>query len=68
VTDQVTLWDAGTEVNEEPGAGPNQAPRQSGPDTGDEEMAGVRPIAEVDDGFSYPAVADVIGVTVTPQG
>jgi hypothetical protein len=64
----VTLWDAGTEVNEEPGAGPNQAPRQSGPDTGDEEMAGVRPIAEVDDGFSYPAVADVIGVTVTPQG
>lgn len=34
VTDQVTLWDVGTEANEAPGAGPNQAPRQSGPDTG----------------------------------
>ena len=25
VTDQIRLWDAGTEVNEEPGVGPNQA-------------------------------------------
>ncbi|WP_380674362.1 spondin domain-containing protein [Salinigranum sp. GCM10025319] len=66
VTDRLTLWDAGTEVNEAPGSGPNQAPRQSGPDTGDEEMANVRPISAVDDGFTYPAVADVINVTVTP--
>jgi hypothetical protein len=66
VTDRLTLWDAGTEVNEAPGSGPNQAPRQSEPDTGDEEMANVRPISAVDDGFTYPAVADVISVTVTP--
>src|SRR6516162_9260428 len=26
VTSQILLWDAGTEVNEEPGLGPNQAP------------------------------------------
>ncbi len=37
ITDMVMLWDAGTEVNETPGAGPNQAPRQSGPNTGAEE-------------------------------
>ena len=68
VTQQVMLWDAGTEVNEEPGAGPNQAPRQSAADTGDDENATVRPISAVGDGFSYPAVADVISVTVTPTG
>jgi hypothetical protein len=68
VTDRVMLWDAGTEVNEEPGTGPNQAPRQSAADTGDDENDTVRPISAVDDGFSYPAVTDVIAVTVTPTG
>ncbi len=37
VSDQVFLWDSGTEVDEEPGTGPNQAPRQSGPNTGTDE-------------------------------
>lgn len=64
VTAQLELWDAGTEVNEEPGVGPNQAPRQSGPDTGPAEN-GVVEI--VDDGFSYGDVSDVIRVTVTPR-
>jgi hypothetical protein len=64
VTEEITLYDAGTEVNEEPGAGPNQAPRQSGPDTGRDEMASVRPISEVDDGYSYPSVSEVIRVTI----
>ncbi len=62
VTDAVLLWDAGTEVNEEPGVGPNQAPRQAGPNTGEDEMGVVRP---VDDGYSYPDVDDLIRVTVT---
>ena len=64
VTAQLELWDAGTEVNEEPGVGLNQAPRQSGPDTGPAEN-GVVEI--VDDGFSYGDVSDVIRVTVTPR-
>ncbi len=67
VTDQVFLWDAGTEVNEEPGTGANQAPRQSGPDTGDDENGPVVLIADGQmgpGGFSYPNVADVIRVTV----
>ncbi|MEM8620913.1 MAG: spondin domain-containing protein [Actinomycetota bacterium] len=34
VTDQVTLWDSGTEIDQEPGTGSDQAPRQPGPDTG----------------------------------
>ncbi|MQA90416.1 MAG: hypothetical protein GEU90_09285 [Gemmatimonas sp.] len=64
VTDQVDLWDAGTEINEPPGAGPNQAPRQSGPDTGPDENGVVR---LVEDGFVYPEVSEMIRVTLQPQ-
>ena len=39
VTGRVMLYDAGTEVNEAPGRGPNQAPRQGGPDTGRKKIA-----------------------------
>lgn len=62
VTDQVALWDAGTEVNEEPGTGPNQAPRQSGPDTGTDENGNVILVSESGDGFTYPAVNELIEV------
>ncbi len=44
ITSQILLWDAGTEVNEEPGLGPNQAPRQPAPNTGPAENGVVRPI------------------------
>ena len=69
ITADVQLWDAGTEVNEAPGAGPDQAPRQTGPDIGDDEDG---TITEVDvtmsaDGFYYPAISDVIRVTIRPQ-
>ena len=66
VTAQVYLWDAGTEVDEEPGVGPNQAPRQSGPDTGDDEGGVIVLVEGENDGFSYQPVADIIRVTVTP--
>jgi hypothetical protein len=65
VTMQLVLWDAGTEVNEQPGVGPNQAPRQAGPNTGETE-GGV--VMMVDDGFSYPETAQVIEVTITAGG
>jgi len=65
VTGQVDLWDAGTEVNEEPGVGPNQAPRQSGMNTGPDENGLVR---LVDDGFTYPADEDVIRLTLMHDG
>ena len=66
ITELVDLWDAGTEVDEEPGVGPNQAPRQSGPDTGDDESGVIVLVDGENDGFTYPAVSDIIRVTVTP--
>lgn len=64
VTSQITLWDAGTEVNQELGAGPDQGARQSGPNTGASEKNKVQP---VNDGFTYPRTADAIRVTLTPM-
>ncbi len=68
VTASIDLWDAGTEVNEEPGTGANQAPRQSGPDTGLDENGMVQRIDDVPDGFSYPADEDVIRVSISHDG
>ncbi len=65
ITNQLMLWDAGTEVNEEPGVGPNQPPRQSGPNTGMDENGTVHP---VNDGFTYPALSDVIAVSIAHDG
>jgi hypothetical protein len=65
ITAQVLLFDAGTEVNEQPGVGPNQAPRQAAPDTGPDENGTVRAISDVLDGFTYPAVDAVITVTIS---
>ncbi len=61
ISSYLSIWDAGTEVNEKPGVGLNQAPRQSGVDTGVDEMGVVK---EVDDGFDYPALADILRVTI----
>jgi hypothetical protein len=65
VTAQLSLWDAGTEVNEEPGLGPNQGPRQTSPDAGVNESQG---IAHVKDRYAYPRTGDVLRVTITPAG
>lgn len=66
ITSQIILWDAGTEVNQEPGIGPDQAPRQKAPNTGASENGMVRNIKDVKDGFSYPKTASVMRVTITP--
>lgn len=67
VTAQVQLWDAGTEINEEPKVGPNTVSKQAAPNTGPAENGPVVDIKDATDGvkFAYPAVADVIKVTVT---
>ena len=65
VTDQVLLWDAGTEVNEPIGEGANQAPRQAAPNTGEDENGVVQLVSDLNDGLAYPAAADIILVTVT---
>lgn len=65
VTGMVLLWDAGTEVNEEPGVGLSQAPRQSAAGAGTDESGLVR---QVNDGYRYPDVGEVLRVTITPRG
>ncbi|MGW8313967.1 MAG: spondin domain-containing protein [Bacteroidales bacterium] len=57
VTGAITLWDAGTEVNEYPGAGIHQGP--GGTDESE-------PVMAVNDGFSWPEASQVIKVTVVP--
>jgi hypothetical protein len=63
MTAQLALWDAGTEVNEEPGLGPNQGPRQKAEQAG---VAEQQSVAHVRDRFTYPRTADVLRVTITP--
>ncbi|HEA30990.1 MAG TPA: hypothetical protein ENH91_13525 [Leeuwenhoekiella sp.] len=65
ITDQVYLWDAGTEVNEEPAIGPNTVTNQLAPDTGEEENGNVMLLSDVNDGFNYPTVAQTLKVTIT---
>jgi len=62
VTADLELWDAGTEFNEEPGVGPDQAPRQSGANTGRPEIGGT--VRVVDDGYSYPNASALVKVTI----
>ncbi|MBW4521915.1 MAG: spondin domain-containing protein [Scytolyngbya sp. HA4215-MV1] len=64
VTDQVLLWDVGTEVNQEPGIGSEQGPRQKAVNTGKAENGVVR---IVKDSFTYPQTGQVMRVIITPQ-
>ena len=66
ITSRVLLWDAGTEINEEPGFGPNQAPRQAAPNTGPSELKPVTLVSKLKDGLTYPKVTDVLKITITP--
>jgi hypothetical protein len=63
-TVEVVLYDAGTEVNQAPGVGPDQGPRQD-PMTwrqGELEQATVQPVRDT---FAYPPTGEVIRVTVS---
>lgn len=46
ITNKFILWDAGTEKDEEPGVGANQAPRQKAPNTGDAENGKVHKVKD----------------------
>lgn len=64
ITESLVLWDAGTEVNQAPGVGDEQAPRQKAPNTGQSESGKVR---HVKDAFMYPETKSVLRVTVTAE-
>ena len=64
VTDQLYLWDAGTEKDEEIGIGPNQGPRQKGPNTGDAENGMVH---RVNDARWAGRNKEFFRITITPE-
>ncbi len=64
LTPQLSLWDAGTEVDEEPGLGPNQAPRQKSANSGAAEKESV---AHVSGKWTVPGAGRLIRITVTPE-
>jgi hypothetical protein len=59
ISDQIFLWDAGTEADQTPGEGPDQAPRQAGSNTGEDENGTVELVEEFSD---YQIL-----VTITPH-
>lgn len=65
ITNQFYLWDAGTEKDEEIGIGPNQGPRQKGPNTGEDERGVVH---RVNDDRWTARNAEYFRVTITPEG
>ena len=64
ITSHIMLWNAGTEVDQEPGIGSDQGPRQKGPNTGKAENGTVR---KVQDGKAYSKASAVLRVTITPM-
>ncbi|HKP12687.1 MAG TPA: spondin domain-containing protein [Blastocatellia bacterium] len=64
ITPKFFLYDAGTEKDEEPGVGPNQAPRQKGANTGAAQNGVVHKATE---SSFFNRTAQLLRVTVTPQ-
>jgi hypothetical protein len=65
ITDQLYLWDAGKEKDEEIGIGPNQGPRQKGMNTGEDEHGMVH---RVNDARWAGKNAEFFRITITPEG
>ena len=63
ISSQIMMWNAGTEVDQEPGIGSEQGPRQKGPNTGKTENGVVQNIS---DGKDYSNAPAVMRVTVKP--
>jgi hypothetical protein len=70
ISQWLAVWDAGTEANEVPGAGMNQAPRQAGPDTGPADpIATVRRHQDATNDLAEPsALFDVTVVSSSTSG
>ncbi len=65
VTDQILFWDSGTEVNQAPGLGPDTGVKEQAFDQGETENGVVH---LMDDGFAYPAIRNIIKVSIKPRG
>lgn len=62
---RIALYDAGTEVDEEPGLGPNQGARQKDPQAGMRER---EPVAHAGGKWRIPATSAVVRLTIAPRG
>jgi len=68
VSDQVYLWDAGTEGNEEPGIGSNTVTNQLAVNTGTPGEGKVQLLSAVTtDTYAYPSAQSVLKVTITKK-
>jgi hypothetical protein len=65
ITSRFMLYDAGTEADQEPGIGSDQAPRQKAPNTGANENSVVR-LAEQQ--AFYTKTVELFRITITPEG
>ncbi len=63
ISDQFKLWQSGTEVDEEPGVGAHQAPRQSAPNQGTAESRQVISLSTL--GIHVPLNGPVMKVTLS---
>lgn len=74
VTSQIMLWNAGTEIDQEPAVGDATGPKQSSPDFGaadpDPKVRMLSSTVSLTAGgtFTLPAIASMIRVTLTPRG
>ncbi len=64
VTEQILFWDAGTEVNQAPGLGPDTGINEQAFDQGETE-GGV--VHLMDDGYTYPPIDQIIKVSIRPR-
>ena len=65
-TTAFAIWDAGTELDEEPGAGPNQVQRQDGPNVGPDDTNTAVDTLETR-GQTVSLNGEVLQITVTAQ-
>ena len=61
ISDVVSIYDAGTEVDQTPGVGADQAPRQAGPNTGDADEDTTVRIIDTNDGLVRVTIAADMG-------
>ena len=72
VSPRLLLYDAGTEVNQYPGAGPDQAPRQSGANVGKADPNNTVRRVPTDemtpyDGYVYRPVRELVRIRIEPN-
>lgn len=65
ITNELMLFDAGTEKDEEPGVGPNQGPRQKDPNAGEPENGKVHPAKS---SSFFTRNGQLFKVTITADG